>query len=218
MTALIQVLDSLKLAVDQKQYSVAKFIDLRKAFDIINHHILLASLTKYGFGEIEANWICSYLTDRQYVVFNGVHSHLCPCVIRCPSRFCTRILAVLFAFQSNSTHFISFSPFLYADDIETHCSHSNLGVAQTQINNDLKRVDQWIADNRMKANVKKTKNYGYWITASTEKKQIKLKSIWTIRSLMWLLHFTISVFELAIFWHGNIILAEYTFHHFTPHL
>ena len=38
---LIQVTDSLKLAVDQKQYSVATFIDLRKTFDIIDHHVLL---------------------------------------------------------------------------------------------------------------------------------------------------------------------------------
>ena len=82
VTALIQVLDSLKLAVDQKQYSVATFIALRKAFDIIDHRLLLARLTKYGLGEMEANWICSYLTDRQqYVVFNSVHSQLCPCVI-----------------------------------------------------------------------------------------------------------------------------------------
>ena len=106
VTALIHVLDSLELAVDQKQYSVATFIDLRKAFDIIDHRILLARLTKYGFGEIEANWICSYLTDRQqYVVLNGVHSQLCLCVIGCPSRFCTRTLAVLFAFQFSSTQF-----------------------------------------------------------------------------------------------------------------
>ena len=50
VTALIQVLDSLKLAVDQKQYSVATFIHLGKAFDIIDRRILLARLTKFGFG------------------------------------------------------------------------------------------------------------------------------------------------------------------------
>ena len=79
VTALIQVIDSLKLAVDQKQYSVATFIDLRKAFDIIDHRVFLERLKKYGFGEIEANWICSHLTDRQqYVVCNGVQSQLLP--------------------------------------------------------------------------------------------------------------------------------------------
>ena len=47
--ASIQILDSLKLAADQKEYSVAIFIDVRKAFDVIDHRILLARLTKYGF-------------------------------------------------------------------------------------------------------------------------------------------------------------------------
>ena len=158
VTALIQVLDSIKLAVDQKQYSVATFIDLRKAFDIIDHRILLARLTKYGFGEIEVNWICSYLTGRQqYVVLNGVHSQLLPInygvpqgSVLGPSLFCL-------LFNPMVDSFISSSPSLYADDVETHCSHSNLDVAQTQMNNDLKRVDQWLADNRMIPNVKKTK-------------------------------------------------------------
>ena len=158
VTALIQVLDSIKLAVDQKQYSVATFIDLRKAFDIIDHRILLARLTKYGFGEIEANWICSYLTGRQqYVVLNGVLSQLLPInygvpqgSVLGPSLFCL-------LFNPIVDSFISSSPSLYADDVETHCSHSNLDVAQTQMNNDLKRVDQWLADNRMIPNVKKTK-------------------------------------------------------------
>jgi hypothetical protein len=40
VAALIQIIDSLKLAVDQKQYSVTIFIGLRKAFDIMNHRVL----------------------------------------------------------------------------------------------------------------------------------------------------------------------------------
>ena len=90
VTALIQVIDSLKLAVDQKQYSVATFIDLRKAFDIIDHRVLLDRLRKYGFGETEANWICSYLTDRQqYVVCNGVQSQLLPTNYGVPQTLCS---------------------------------------------------------------------------------------------------------------------------------
>ena len=52
VTALVEVLDSLQLAVDQKQYSVATFIDLLKASDIIDHHKLQARLTKYGLGKL----------------------------------------------------------------------------------------------------------------------------------------------------------------------
>ena len=52
----------------------------------------------------------------------------------------------------------SSSPSLYAGDVKTYCSHSNLDVAQSQMNTDLKRVDQWLEDNRMISNVKKTKS------------------------------------------------------------
>ena len=67
-----------------------------------------------------------------------------------PSLFCLPFNPIVDSFVSSSLS-------LYADDVETHCSHSNLDVAQTQMNNDLKRVDQWLADNRMIPNVKKTK-------------------------------------------------------------
>ena len=152
-------IDSPKLAMDQKQYSVATFIDLRKAFDIIDHRVLLARLRKYVSGEIEANWICSYLTDRQqYVVCNGVQSQLLPInygvpqgSVLGPSPFCLLFNPIVHSFLSST-------PSLYTDDIETHCSHPNLDVAQSQMNKDLKRVDQWLADNRMIPNVKKTKS------------------------------------------------------------
>lgn len=52
--------------MDQKQYSVATFIDLRNAFDVIDHAVVLERLKKYEFGEIEANWFFSYLTNRVF--------------------------------------------------------------------------------------------------------------------------------------------------------
>ena len=157
-TALIQVIDSLKLAVDQKQYSVATFIDLRKAFDVIDYCVLLDRLKKYGFGEIETDWFCSYLTDRQqYVMYNDAQSELLTLdygvpqgSVLGPSLFCL-------LFNPIAHSFIDSRPSLYADDIEAHCSHSDLDVAQLKMNHDLKRVDQWLAKNRMIPNIKKTK-------------------------------------------------------------
>ena len=75
--ALIEVVDSWKSAIDQKQYTISVFLDLRKAFDVIDHSVLLAKLKNYGLGEVEVNWISSYLTDRQqYVVHKNAKSDI----------------------------------------------------------------------------------------------------------------------------------------------
>ena len=68
-----------------------------------------------------------------------------------PSLFCL-------TFNPIANSFVDSKPSLYADDIEAHCSHSNLDLALSMINQDLQRVDQWLADNKMIPNVKKTKS------------------------------------------------------------
>ena len=76
-TALIKVVDSRKSAVDNKKYTVAVFLDLRKAFDIIDHSVLLKRLCCYGFDENAIRWFGSYMTGRQqYVTYQNAQSVL----------------------------------------------------------------------------------------------------------------------------------------------
>ncbi|KAI8507151.1 cytoplasmic pattern recognition receptor signaling pathway in response to virus [Branchiostoma belcheri] len=63
-TAVQKVVEDIQSAQNNKKVTVALFLDLRKAFDTVNHQILLGKLQKMGFDNGATNWFRSYLTDR----------------------------------------------------------------------------------------------------------------------------------------------------------
>lgn len=72
----MEFVENIATAIDKKQYAVGVFVDLRKAFDTINHSLLLQKLECYGIRGVTQNWIRSYLNNRfQYVKINNTVSH-----------------------------------------------------------------------------------------------------------------------------------------------
>ena len=73
--ALIQITENIRKALDEKKFACGVFIDLQKAFDTVNHHILTAKLEHYGIRGVANNWFKSYLSGRtQYVSIQGYDS------------------------------------------------------------------------------------------------------------------------------------------------
>ena len=74
---LLEITEKIKETIDNKKYRCGIFIDLCKAFDTVNHDILLRKLEHYGIRGKVLFWFKSYLTNRkQYVSFNGESSGL----------------------------------------------------------------------------------------------------------------------------------------------
>ena len=72
---LMNVTDTRYKNIDEKKINISLFLDLSKAFDTINHEILLTKLGKYGIIQNELTWFTSYLTGRkQYCYLGGKNS------------------------------------------------------------------------------------------------------------------------------------------------
>ena len=64
MTALLEATNSWSVNIDNSPVNEAVFIDLKKAFDTIDHQIILQKLRNYGIDHCSLKWFKSYLTGR----------------------------------------------------------------------------------------------------------------------------------------------------------
>ena len=77
--ALVSLTEAIRNTLDKNRLGCGIFIDLQKAFDTVNHRILLSKMEHYGIRGCALEWLKSYLSNRkQYVFVNGSNSNLLP--------------------------------------------------------------------------------------------------------------------------------------------
>ncbi len=154
---LIHVLNHIGSALNDGKYCVGVFLDLKKAFDVRNHIILLKKMEKYGIGGIELAWFKSYLTGRSQVVdINGTHSN--PRNVDISVIQGSILGPILFLIYINDLpNTTSLLTFMFADDTSTLKSNVNLNELVDEINNELRKLATGFRCNKMAVNTSKTK-------------------------------------------------------------
>ena len=151
------MLDDIYSNINNQQITFSIFIDFRKAFDSINHEILLRKLSKLGFHANTIKWYENYLTDRtQYTVVNGIDSSLLDVTCGVPQgSVLGPMLFLLFINDLGSS--INHSD---ADDtvLYSKCTGESNDVLHTSLQNDLNAVFKWCNKNAIMMNVKKTQS------------------------------------------------------------
>ena len=157
--ALLSLTESIKHSIDNGKFGCGIFLDLQKAFDTVNHDILIKKLEHYGIRGNVLDWFRSYLQGRfQYVSVNGHSSDLLP--ISCGVAQGSVLGPLLFLIYVNDLPNISkvLQFYLFADDTSIYFESDNLLTLQKVVNRELRKVRKWLEANRLSLNISKT-NY-----------------------------------------------------------
>ena len=137
--------------------TAAIFIDFRKAFDCVNHDILISKLKLTNLGPNTIAWFHNYLTNRlQKVLANGIQSSQRVIKQGVPQG---STLGPLFyiAYANDIPNDLRNQVTLYADDTVIYTSSKSETNLQRKLQMDMKELSQWCQDNKLTINTDKTK-------------------------------------------------------------
>ena len=171
--AIIKFLDNVYSSLDSKQSTIALYLDFSKAFDTVNHNILMSKLLHNGVRDVMQHWFESYLTNRkQYVSIKNCNSSMSNIILGVPQG--SVLGPVLFLLyindsdiyrSSNQMHFVHF-----ADDTTVFASDSDIYNVHATVNRELVGVDNWLKANRLSLNSKTS-----YMIISNQKNAIEIR-------------------------------------------
>jgi hypothetical protein len=154
---LIELVDSLRTNSDDGKFSLGIFIDLQKAFDTVDHEILLFKLSSYGIRGLALDWFRSYLTSRsQFVSACNARSSTLGLTCGVPQGSILGPLLFIIYINDIQSAVSKGTTKLFADDTNIFLTGKALDTVFVDANLVLNELNSWFSANKLSLSPEKT--------------------------------------------------------------
>ena len=154
---MLQLVNQIYETFERSKYTIGVFIDLSKAFETVDHNILLKKLEIYGISGTHLQRFRNYLSNRkQYIQFDGWQKTNYK-TMKCGVPQGSILGPLLFLLHINNLQFPSdlLDPIMFADDTNLFYSNKDINTAFLKVNDELQKINEWFISNKLSLNVKK---------------------------------------------------------------
>ena len=156
-TSLLEATDNWAFNIDKDNVNAVIFLDLKKAFDTVDHSMLLSKLKAYGVGSNLSNWFKSYLENSTQKCFvNGSLSDSQPLSCGIPRGTILGPLLFILYINDLPNCLVNSHPRMYADDTHLTFASNDVVHLEENINDDLTKINEWLTANNLALNKSKT--------------------------------------------------------------
>ena len=154
--AILELVKQITNSFEKSNYMLGVFINFSKAFDTVDHDILLSKLSYYGIQGKTHNWLKSYLTNRKQYVLSK-ETGMLDVVCGVPQGSILGPLLFLIYINDIFKASNNISAKMFADDTNFFLNHSNVKELFSLMNTELEKFNIWFKANKLSLNAGKTR-------------------------------------------------------------